>query len=199
MTDEILKTNHLFKIFGNRTVVNDVSFNVKQGEVVGLLGPNGAGKTTSFYMTVGLLRPTKGTVFLNEQDITTLPIHKRAKLGLGYLPQNSSVFKKLTVEDNLTAIMEVCGIESHKRKSLLENLIERFGIGHIRKSLGMSLSGGERMRLRFAIVFGLKPDLIILDEPFSGLDPVNSNLIKEEIRALIRRKIIFNQQMKMMS
>jgi len=183
-----LHASHLVRHFENRTVVNDVSFHVQSSEVVGLLGPNGAGKTTSFYMTVGLLNPSEGHVFLNQQDITSIPIHKRARLGIGYLPQNSSVFRKLTVEENIIAIMEVWGTPKKERKALLEKLLEDFSIQHIRKSLGMSLSGGERRRLEIARTLVLSPKFLLLDEPFAGIDPVTVSEIQELIKNLVQKE-----------
>jgi lipopolysaccharide export system ATP-binding protein len=165
--------------------VDNVSFFVNSGEVVGLLGPNGAGKTTSFYMTVGLLKPSSGEVTIDGNNITELPIHKRARMGIGYLPQNSSVFRKLSVEDNLRAIMEVWGIPRNKRSQLLEKLIDQFGIGHIRKSLGISLSGGERRRLEIARTLVISPRFLLLDEPFAGIDPVTVAEIQELIKKLV--------------
>lgn len=152
-----LMSKNLMRKFDGRVVVKDVSFHVRRGEIVGLLGPNGAGKTTSFYMTVGSLAPTSGRVEINGTDITDLPIHKRARLGIGYLPQNASVFRKLTVEENIIAVMEVWGIPRAQRKVMLERLIEQFGVGHIRKSLGISLSGGERRRLEIARTLVMSP------------------------------------------
>ncbi|KAB8027762.1 LPS export ABC transporter ATP-binding protein [Fluviispira multicolorata] len=180
-----LKSSNLIRKFGTRTVVDDVSFHVNRGEVVGLLGPNGAGKTTSFYMTVGLLKPSSGIVRIDKDIITELPIHKRARLGIGYLPQNSSVFRKLSVEDNLRAIMEVWGVPRKNRTLLLEKLIEQFGIGHIRKSLGLSLSGGERRRLEIARTLVISPRFLLLDEPFAGIDPVTVAEIQELIKKLV--------------
>lgn len=186
MNQNQLTSSNLIRKFGSRTVVDNVSFFVNNGEVVGLLGPNGAGKTTSFYMTVGLLKPTSGMVQIDGNNITELPIHKRARMGIGYLPQNSSVFRKLTVEDNLRAIMEVWGIPRKKRASLLEKLIEQFGIGHIRKNLGISLSGGERRRLEIARTLVISPRFLLLDEPFAGIDPVTVFEIQELIKQLVK-------------
>lgn len=185
MNNNRLISSNLIRKFGNRIVVDNVSFYVNSGEVVGLLGPNGAGKTTSFYMTVGLLKPSSGNVQIDGNDITELPIHKRAKMGIGYLPQNSSVFRKLSVEDNLRAIMEVWGIPRKKRSALLEKLIDQFGIGHIRKSLGISLSGGERRRLEIARTLVISPRFLLLDEPFAGIDPVTVSEIQELIKKLV--------------
>lgn len=184
----LLKSNNLTRKFGSRLVVDDVSFYVNSGEVVGLLGPNGAGKTTSFYMTVGLLKPTSGVVEIDNNEITALPIHKRARMGIGYLPQNSSVFRKLTVEDNIRAIMEVWGVPRKKRPALLEKLIEQFGINHIRKSLGISLSGGERRRLEIARTLVISPRFLLLDEPFAGIDPVTVGEIQELIKRLVQEE-----------
>lgn len=185
MKENQLTSSNLVRKFGTRTVVDNVSFFVNSGEVVGLLGPNGAGKTTSFYMTVGLLKPTSGKVTIDGNDITELPIHKRARMGIGYLPQNSSVFRKLSVEDNLRAIMEVWGTPRNKRSDLLEKLIDQFGIGHIRKSLGISLSGGERRRLEIARTLVISPRFLFLDEPFAGIDPVTVCEIQELIKKLV--------------
>lgn len=183
-----LNAENLMRKFDSRVVVEDVSFQVKSGEIVGLLGPNGAGKTTSFYMTVGLLRPSSGTVFLDAVDVTSLPIHRRARLGIGYLPQNASVFRKLTVEQNIEAIMEVWGTPRKNRKALLEKLLEQFGIGHIRKSLGISLSGGERRRVEIARTLVIKPRFLLLDEPFAGIDPVTVDEIQSLIARLVREE-----------
>ena len=179
MKENQLTSSNLIRKFGTRTVVDNVSFFVNSGEVVGLLGPNGAGKTTSFYMTVGLLKPSSGEVTIDRNNITELPIHKRARMGIGYLPQNSSVFRKLSVEDNLRAIMEVWGIPRNKRSQLLEKLIDQFGIGHIRKSLGISLSGGERRRLEIARTLVISPRFLLLDEPFASLDAHTRYILQE--------------------
>jgi lipopolysaccharide export system ATP-binding protein len=188
MTKNTLIALNLVKNFGSRSVVNNVSFHIKSGEIVGLLGPNGAGKTTSFYITVGLLKPNSGNVKINENDITTLPIHKRARMGIGYLPQNSSVFRKLSVEDNIRAIMEVWRIPRKNRNHLLEKLLEQFGITHIRKNLGMSLSGGERRRLEIARTLVISPRFLLLDEPFAGIDPVTVSEIQELIKNLVENE-----------
>lgn len=186
MAIKTLQSLNLVRKFGDRTVVQDVSFYVNSGEIVGLLGPNGAGKTTSFYMTVGLLKPTSGCVLIDQTDITALPIHKRAHLGIGYLPQNASVFRKLSVEDNLIAIMEVWGTPKNEKARLLERLLERFGLGHIRKSLGISLSGGERRRLEIARTLIISPQFLLLDEPFAGIDPVTVLEIQTLIKELVQ-------------
>jgi lipopolysaccharide export system ATP-binding protein len=185
---ELLASYNLKKKFDARVVVEDVSFHVSTGEIVGLLGPNGAGKTTSFYMTVGLLRPSSGRVELAGVDISHLPIHRRARLGIGYLPQNASVFRKLTVEENLLAVMEVWGTPRKERKPLLEKLIEQFGVGHIRKSMGLSLSGGERRRLEIARSLVISPRFLLLDEPFAGIDPVTVDEIQKLISRLVHEE-----------
>ena len=186
--DTTLEATDLMRRFGDRTVVKNAHFFVKSGEIVGLLGPNGAGKTTSFYMTVGLLRPSSGSVKLDGQDITSLPIHKRARLGIGYLPQNASVFRKLTVEENILAIMEVWGTPRKERRQLMETLIEQFSIGHIRKSLGISLSGGERRRVEIARSLVTAPRFLLLDEPFAGIDPVTVDEIQKLISRLVQER-----------
>lgn len=186
----LLKSTSLVRKYGTRAVVNDVTFHIESGEVVGLLGPNGAGKTTSFYMTVGLLKPTSGSVEIDNKQITDLPIYKRARMGIGYLPQNSSVFRKLSVEDNLLAIMEVWGVPRKERPIMLEKLIEQFGIGHIRKSLGLSLSGGERRRLEIARTLVISPRFLLLDEPFAGIDPVTVGEIQDLINTLVKEENI---------
>jgi lipopolysaccharide export system ATP-binding protein len=167
-----IHTNNLVKIYKNRTVVNKVSVEVKQGEIVGLLGPNGAGKTTSFYMVVGLIKPDEGTVFLNEQDITSLPMYKRAQLGIGYLPQEPSVFRKLSVEDNIMAVLEMTKLNKIERKEKLESLLDEFNLNKVRKNNGDSLSGGERRRTEIARALAVDPKFILLDEPFAGVDPI---------------------------
>jgi lipopolysaccharide export system ATP-binding protein len=179
-----LRADCLSKSFKNREVVKSVSFKIRKGEVVGLLGPNGAGKTTSFYMVVGLLYPQKGTVTLKGEDITHLPMHMRARKGISYLPQNMSIFKKLTVEDNLLAIMEVTKVDKSKRKKLLKSLLEKFQIGHIQDSLGAALSGGERRRVEIARSLIINPDFLLLDEPFAGVDPVTVQEIQKIIENL---------------
>ncbi|HWR74889.1 MAG TPA: LPS export ABC transporter ATP-binding protein [Bacteroidales bacterium] len=167
-----LYTTDLVKRYKTRTVVNEVSVEVEQGEIVGLLGPNGAGKTTTFYMIVGLIRPNAGKIFLDETDITSYPMYRRSRLGIGYLAQEASVFRKLSVEDNIMAVMELSDMSREERHERLELLISEFGLGRIRKSLGIQLSGGERRRTEIARALALKPNFILLDEPFAGVDPI---------------------------
>lgn len=176
-----LRAEKLCKSFKGRDVVKSVSFSVKTGEVVGLLGPNGAGKTTSFYMVVGLLFPGTGEVYIEEEAITSMPMHLRACKGISYLPQNMSIFRKLTVEDNLLAVMEVTKVPRSERKNLLSELLQKFQIGHIAKSMGAALSGGERRRVEIARSLIIKPKFLLLDEPFAGVDPVTV----QEIQAII--------------
>jgi len=168
----VIKTQHLIKRYGSRTVVNDVSFEVNQGEIVGLLGPNGAGKTTSFYQVVGLIKPDEGRVFLNDEDITSLPMYKRAQMGIGYLPQEASVFRKLSVEDNISAILEMTKLTKQAQKLKLEELLGEFHLEHVRKNNGDTLSGGERRRTEIARALAVNPSFILLDEPFAGVDPI---------------------------
>ncbi|MBE2279461.1 MAG: LPS export ABC transporter ATP-binding protein [Ignavibacteriaceae bacterium] len=167
-----LRCEELVKIYKKRTVVNKASVGVSKGEIVGLLGPNGAGKTTTFYMMVGMVTPNAGKVFLDEREITKLPMFKRARLGVGYLPQEASVFRKLTVEDNIMAILQMIKLTGKERKERLENLITDLGLNRIRKSLGFQLSGGERRRTEIARALATNPDFILLDEPFAGVDPI---------------------------
>ena len=167
-----ITTQNLVKRYKNRTVVDEASIEVKQGEIVGLLGPNGAGKTTSFYMIVGIIRPNAGKIFLNEKDITELPMYKRAQMGIAYLPQEASVFRNLTVEDNIRAILEFTDISKAEQQERLENLIEEFRIEKVRKNLGNNLSGGERRRTEIARCLASNPKFILLDEPFAGVDPI---------------------------
>jgi lipopolysaccharide export system ATP-binding protein len=168
----ILRTEDLVKKYRNRTVVNHVSVNVKQGEIVGLLGPNGAGKTTTFYMTVGLVTPNNGRIFLDDLDITDYPVYKRARQGIGYLAQEASVFRKMTVEDNLRAVLEMTDTPVNDQKEMMESLIEEFGLQKVRKNLGDRLSGGERRRAEIARCLAIDPKFIMLDEPFAGVDPI---------------------------
>lgn len=168
----ILRAANLLKNYGKRTVVRDVSFDVKQGEIVGLLGPNGAGKTTSFYMVVGFIRPTDGKVYLNEEEITDLPMYRRAQKGIGYLPQEPSVFRKLSVEDNIRAVLEMTKLGKVEQQEKLELLIDEFNLHKVRKSNGDTLSGGERRRTEIARALASDPKFILLDEPFAGIDPI---------------------------
>jgi lipopolysaccharide export system ATP-binding protein len=167
-----LYTENLVKKYRNRTVVDHVSIEVEQGEIVGLLGPNGAGKTTSFYMIVGLIRPREGKIFLDSEEITNLPVYRRARKGIGYLAQEASVFRNLSVEDNLKAVLEMSGFPKEEQTERLENLLQEFGLHKIRKSKGIQLSGGERRRTEIARALALKPNFILLDEPFAGVDPI---------------------------
>lgn len=169
---KILKAQNLNKIYGNRTVVKSVSVEVRQGEIVGLLGPNGAGKTTSFYMIVGFVKPNGGKVYLDDTEITSLAMYKRARLGIGYLPQEASVFRKLSVENNLKAILEMTKLSKEEQQSKMESLIKEFGLEKVRKNLGDSLSGGERRRTEIARALATDPKFILLDEPFAGIDPI---------------------------
>ena len=168
----VLRTENLVKRYGKRTVVNNVSFNVKQGEIVGLLGPNGAGKTTSFYMTTGLVSPDGGRIFLDEKEITKYPVYKRARAGIGYLAQEASVFRKMTVEDNIASVLEMTGKPLEYQKEKLESLISEFRLQKVRKNLGDRLSGGERRRTEIARCLAIDPKFIMLDEPFAGVDPI---------------------------
>ena len=184
-----LKAENLVKRYKARTVVNDASLGVNSGEVVGLLGPNGAGKTTCFYMMVGLVRADEGHIFLDGKDITRLPLHARAQRGVGYLPQEASVFRKLSVEDNIMAILEAQKISRHDREEQLQLLLEELQIEHIRESIGMSLSGGERRRVEIARALASKPAFILLDEPFAGVDPLSVIDIQKSIEHLISLNI----------
>ncbi len=185
----LLSTSDLVKRYRKRTVVDHVSIDVEQGEVVGLLGPNGAGKTTSFYMIVGLITPNEGAIFLNDTNITKEPVYKRAKMGIGYLAQEASVFRKLSVEDNISAVLEMSDIPKAEQKERLEVLLEEFGLHHIRKSLGIQLSGGERRRTEIARSLALKPNFILLDEPFAGVDPIAVDDIQQIVLQLKRKNI----------
>ncbi len=179
-----IKTRNLVKKYGSRTVVNDVSFDVQQGEIVGLLGPNGAGKTTSFYQVVGLVKPDSGNVFLGEENITGLPMYRRAKKGIGYLPQEASVFRKLSVEDNIKAVLEMTSMPRSAQKDKLEDLLSEFRLHHVRKNNGDTLSGGERRRTEIARALAVNPKFILLDEPFAGVDPIAVEDIQEIIAKL---------------
>jgi len=185
-----LSARHLAKIYSGKKVVSDVSFEVSAGEIVGLLGPNGAGKTTSFYMVVGLVQSDAGEVFLGDKNITTSPMHERAKMGIGYLPQEASVFRKMSVENNLLAILELNqSLSKEQQRDKMMDLLEEFQITHIRSSLGMSLSGGERRRVEIARSLANDPDFILLDEPFAGVDPISVGEIKGIIKHLKERGI----------
>jgi lipopolysaccharide export system ATP-binding protein len=182
-------TKDLVKVYGSRTVVNKVSFNVSQGEIVGLLGPNGAGKTTSFYQVVGLVKPDEGGVFLNDIDITKLPMYKRAQMGIGYLPQEASVFRKLTVQDNITAVLEMTALTKAEQKAKLEVLLDEFRLQKVRKNNGDTLSGGERRRTEIARALAVDPKFFLLDEPFAGVDPIAVEDIQEIIAKLKQKNI----------
>ncbi|MBL6988718.1 MAG: LPS export ABC transporter ATP-binding protein [Bacteriovoracaceae bacterium] len=184
-----LEASNLQKIYGGRAVVNNVSLSVEQGKIVGLLGPNGAGKTTCFYMIVGLIKPKIGTVVLDGEDITGLPLHKRALQGIGYLPQEASIFRDLTVEANIYSVLENRNLPRAKKKTLLNTLIRDFGLNHIRRSKGSTLSGGERRRVEIARTLGLEPKFVLLDEPFAGVDPLAVNDIQNIIKGLKGRNI----------
>lgn len=184
-----LYTKDLVKIYNGRTVVNHVSIEVEQGEIVGLLGPNGAGKTTTFYMTVGLIKPNQGQIFLDDKEITTTPVYKRAQLGVGYLAQEASVFRRLTVEDNIKAVLEMTDYSKDYQKDRLEYLINEFSLQHVRKNLGIQLSGGERRRTEIARAVSINPKFILLDEPFAGVDPIAVGEIKSIVRSLKENNI----------
>ena len=178
----MLEAKNLVKIYGGRRVVDDISIQVNRGEIVGLLGPNGAGKTTSFYMMVGLVKPNKGDVYLNDQCMTKIPMYKRARNGLGYLPQEASIFKKLTVEQNIYILWEIIkNVHPMDYESRITEIFEDLGLMHLRKSLGLELSGGERRRVEIARLLAMNPDIILLDEPFAGIDPI----AVEEIQSII--------------
>lgn len=178
-----IHTHSLVKKYRNRTVADRVSIDVKQGEIVGLLGPNGAGKTTTFYMVVGFVKPDEGEVFLNEENITAMPMYKRAQKGIGYLPQEASVFRKLSVEDNISAVLEMTGLSRLEQKEKLEELLTELRLHHVRKNNGDSLSGGERRRTEIARALAVNPKFILLDEPFAGVDPI----AVEDIQAIVAR------------
>ena len=185
----MLRTEGLVKRYGKRTVVNDVSINVRQGEIVGLLGPNGAGKTTSFYMTTGLIVPNAGHIYLDDQDITDYPVYKRARAGIGYLPQEASVFRKLSVEDNILAVLEMTKLTRSQRMEKLESLIKEFRLEKVRKNSGDRLSGGERRRTEIARCLAIDPKFIMLDEPFAGVDPIAVEDIQHIVWQLKYRNI----------
>ncbi len=184
-----LHCNNLVKKYGARTVVKEVSLEVEQGEIVGLLGPNGAGKTTSFYMITGLIKPNAGRIFLDNTEITKLPMYKRAQMGIGYLAQEASVFRKMSVENNIMAVMEMSIMDSDERKERLERLIQEFGLEKVRKNLGIQLSGGERRRCEIARALALDPKFILLDEPFAGVDPIAVEDIQHIIANLKTKNI----------
>jgi lipopolysaccharide export system ATP-binding protein len=179
----ILRSEHLVKQYGSRTVANDVSVEVTQGEIVGLLGPNGAGKTTTFYMIVGLIKPNSGHIFLDTEDITKLPMYQRAKRGLGYLAQEASVFRTLTVEENIMAVLEMTKLSKPEQREKTEQLLEEFSLTHVRRNMGRVLSGGERRRTEIARALAVDPKFVLLDEPFAGVDP----LAVEEIQIIVAR------------
>lgn len=185
----VLRTENLVKKYGQRTVVNHVSINVSQGEIVGLLGPNGAGKTTTFYMTVGLITPNEGEIFINDLNITKYPVYKRAQKGIGYLAQEASVFRKLSVEDNIKAVLELTDTSKEYQQEKLESLIEEFSLQKVRKNLGDRLSGGERRRTEIARCLAIDPSFIMLDEPFAGVDPIAVEEIQEVVYRLKSKNI----------
>ena len=184
-----LYTDALVKKYKSRTVVKQVSVHVSQGEIVGLLGPNGAGKTTTFYMIVGLIRPNQGKIFLDNADITREPVYKRAKMGIGYLAQEASVFRKLTVEDNIRAVLEMSNIAKAEQKNRVENLLKEFGLQKVRKNLGIQLSGGERRRTEIARALALNPKFMMMDEPFAGVDPIAVEDIQDIVTRLKEKNI----------
>ncbi len=185
----VLRTEGLVKRYGKRTVVNDVSINVRQGEIVGLLGPNGAGKTTSFYMTTGLIVPNAGHIYLNDKNITSYPVYKRARAGIGYLPQEASVFRKMSVEDNIRSVLEMTKLNRKQQNEKLESLISEFRLGKVRKNKGDQLSGGERRRTEIARCLAIDPKFIMLDEPFAGVDPIAVEDIQHIVWQLKYRNI----------
>jgi lipopolysaccharide export system ATP-binding protein len=185
----ILQTKNLVKKYRHRTVVNKVSIQVNQGEIVGLLGPNGAGKTTTFYMIVGLIKPLSGKISLEDIDITDEPMYKRSQKGIGYLPQEASVFRKLSVEDNIKSVLEFTKLSKQEQNDRLEVLIDEFGLGHVRKSMGIQLSGGERRRTEIARALAVDPKFILLDEPFAGVDPIAVEDIQTIVSKLKEKNI----------
>src|SRR5947207_11604702 len=184
-----INTKNLVKVYSGRTVVNNVSIEVKQGEIVGLLGPNGAGKTTTFYQVVGLIKPDEGQVFLNDEDITKLPMYKRARMGIGYLPQEASVFRKLSVENNIAAVLEMSHFSKAEQKEKMETLLDELHLHHVRKSNGDLLSGGERRRTEIARALAVNPKFILLDEPFAGIDPIAVEDIQSIVATLKYKNI----------
>jgi len=185
----VLKANNLIKSYSGKSVVNDVSLNLKQGEIVGLLGPNGAGKTTSFYMIVGLIKPNSGSIYLDDKEITSFPMYKRAQNGIGYLAQESSVFRKMSVEDNIHSVLEMTNLSKKEQIEKVESLLDEFGLQAIRKSRGDLLSGGERRRTEIARALATNPSFILLDEPFAGVDPLAVEDIQKIVRDLTKRNI----------
>jgi len=185
----VLRTEHLVKKYGKRTVANDVSIEVRQGEIVGLLGPNGAGKTTTFYMTTGLVTANNGQIFLDDENITSFPMYKRAQRGIGYLPQEASVFRKMTVEDNIRSVLEMTDFPREYQEEKLEQLIREFNLGHVRKNLGDRLSGGERRRTEIARCLAIEPRFVMLDEPFAGVDPIAVQEIQDVVWRLKDKNI----------
>lgn len=185
----ILEANNLIKSYSGKSVVNDVSLNLKQGEIVGLLGPNGAGKTTSFYMIVGLIKPNSGSIYLDDKEITSFPMYKRAQNGIGYLAQESSVFRKMSVEDNIHSVLEMTNLSKKEQIKKVESLLDEFGLQAIRKSRGDLLSGGERRRTEIARALATNPSFILLDEPFAGVDPLAVEDIQKIVRDLTKRNI----------
>lgn len=185
----ILRSENLVKKYKSRTVANNVSVHVQQGEIVGLLGPNGAGKTTSFYMIVGMVKPNSGKIFLDDRDITDEPMYKRAQLGVGYLPQEASVFRKLSIEDNLRAVLEMTRLTKAEQAHKVESLLDEFALHHVRKNLGDQLSGGERRRTEIARALATDPKFILLDEPFAGVDPIAVEDIQSVVRKLKDKNI----------
>jgi lipopolysaccharide export system ATP-binding protein len=181
---QVLRTDKLVKIYGGRAVVNGVDIQCRSGEIVGLLGPNGAGKTTSFYMVVGLVRPASGRVYFKDQEVTDFPMYKRARMGMGYLPQEESIFRKMTVEENIMAILETQPLNKKERKHRCEELLTQFGIEHVARQLALTLSGGEKRRLTIARSLVTKPSLLMLDEPFSGVDPIAVYDVQQIIKNL---------------
>ena len=185
----ILRTEHIYKYYNKKPVVKAVSINVKQGEIVGLLGPNGAGKTTTFYSIVGLIKPNEGKVFLDDIDITSLPMYKRAQMGIGYLPQEASVFRKMSVEDNIKSVLEMTDLSLNQQEEKCEKLLDEFGLNGVRKNIGNLLSGGERRRTEIARSLATEPKFILLDEPFAGVDPIAVEDIQIIVKKLIEKNI----------
>ena len=185
----ILRTDNIFKYYNKKAVVKGVSINLKQGEIVGLLGPNGAGKTTTFYSIVGLVRANSGKVFIDDVDITSKPMYKRAQMGVGYLPQEASVFRTMTVEDNIKSVLEMTDLSKDEQNERCEMLINEFGLNHVRKNIGNLLSGGERRRTEIARALATEPKFILLDEPFAGVDPIAVEDIQKIVKALVNKNI----------